>query len=266
MPGAVASWKALSDRFGRLPFADLLAPAIAIAERGYAVPVVVQQKWAAAAEVADLVSQPGFREAFLPRGRAPRVGERFAFPDAARSLALIAESGGEAFYRGEIAEAIARHSRESGGAMTAADLAAFRPEWVAPIAVSYRGYTVHEIPPNGQGIAALMALGILGNFDLASLPVDGIESQHLQIEAMKLAFADAYRYVAEPAAMTVTPAQLLDPGYLAERAKRIDRRKAQDFQAGNPATGGTIYLTAADEHGMMVSFIQSNYQGFGSGG
>ncbi len=265
VPGAVASWKALSDRFGRLPFADLLAPAIAIAERGYAVPIVVQQKWEAAAGEADLVSQPGFREAFLPRGRAPRVGERFAFPDAARSLALIAESGGEAFYRGEIAEAIARHARESGGAMTAADLAAFQPEWVAPIGVDYRGYIVHEIPPNGQGIAALMALGILENFDLASLPVDGVESQHLQIEAMKLAFADVYRHVAEPSAMTVTAAQLLDPGYLAERAKRIDRRRAQDFQAGNPATGGTIYLTAADERGMMVSFIQSNYQGFGSG-
>jgi gamma-glutamyltranspeptidase/glutathione hydrolase len=265
VPGAVASWKALSDRFGRLPFADLIAPAIAIAERGYAVPIVVQQKWEAAAAVAELASQPGFAQAFLPRGRAPRVGERFAFPDAARSLALIAASNGEAFYRGEIAEAIARHASETGGAMTAADLAAFQPEWVETIATTYRGYTVHEIPPNGQGIAALMALGILSNFDLGSLPVDGVQSQHLQIEAMKLAFADVYRQVAEPAAMTVSPAQLLDPGYLAERARQIDPRKAQAFVPGNPVKGGTIYLTAADEHGMMVSFIQSNYQGFGSG-
>src|SRR5690606_25954101 len=134
-------------RFGRLPFADLIAPAIAIAERGYAVPIVVQQKWEAAAAVAELASQPGFAQAFLPRGRAPRVGERFAFPDAARSLALVAASNGEAFYRGEIAEAIARHASETGGAMTAADLAAFQPEWVETIATTYRGYTVHEIPP-----------------------------------------------------------------------------------------------------------------------
>ncbi len=265
VPGAVAGWKVMSERFGRLPFADLLAPAIAIAERGYAVPVVVQQKWEAAAGVADLVSQPGFREAFLPRGRAPRIGERFAFPDAARSLALIAATGGEAFYRGEIAEAIARHARESGGAMTAEDLAGFAPEWVTPIDMAYGGHELHQIPPNGQGIAALMALGILDNFELAALPVDGVESQHLQIEAMKLAFADVYHHVAELAAMKVTPAQLLDPAYLAGRARLIDRRKAQDFGAGNPVSGGTIYLTAADEQGMMVSFIQSNYQGFGSG-
>ncbi|NLD54502.1 MAG: gamma-glutamyltransferase family protein [Burkholderiaceae bacterium] len=265
VPGAVAGWKVMSERFGRLPFADLLAPAIAIAERGYAVPMVVQQKWEAAAGVADLVSQPGFREAFLPRGRAPRIGERFAFPDAARSLALIAATGGEAFYRGEIAEAIARHARESGGAMTAADLAGFAPEWVTPIDMAYGGHELHQIPPNGQGIAALMALGILDNFELAALPVDGVESQHLQIEAMKLAFADVYHHVAELAAMKVTPAQLLDPAYLAGRARLIDRRKAQDFGAGNPVSGGTIYLTAADEQGMMVSFIQSNYQGFGSG-
>lgn len=145
------------------------------------------------------------------------------------------------------------------------DLAACQPEWVTPLAKDYRGYTLHEIPPNGQGIAAQMALGILANFDVASLRLDSAEYQHLQIEAMKLAFADVYRYVAEPTAMACTPAQLLDDGYLASRARLIDMRRAQDFGAGNPVKGGTIYLTAADESGMMVSFIQSNYMGFGSG-
>jgi gamma-glutamyltranspeptidase / glutathione hydrolase len=136
---------------------------------------------------------------------------------------------------------------------------------VQPIAKNYRGYTLHEIPPNGQGIAALIALGILDKFDVAGLPVDGVDSQHLQIEAMKLAFADVYRYVSEPSSMEVTPAQMLDDAYLASRARLIDMKKAQDFGAGNPVKGGTIYLTAADENGMMVSFIQSNYMGFGSG-
>ena len=149
--------------------------------------------------------------------------------------------------------------------MTAKDLQNFKPEWVKPIEKNYRGYTLHEIPPNGQGIAALIALGILDKFDLASHAVDGVDSQHLQIEAMKLAFADVYKYVGEPSSMAVTPEQMLDDAYLTSRAKLIDMKKAQDFGAGNPVKGGTIYLTAADENGMMVSFIQSNYMGFGSG-
>ena len=263
VPGAVAAWASLSERFGRLPFADLLRPAIEIAERGYAVPVVVQQKWAAAAPL--LAAGPGYAQAFMPRGRAPAVGELFQFKAAARTLRLIAQTRGEAFYLGEVAEAAARHAREHGGAMTAADFAGYAPEWVTPLAKDYRGHTLHEIPPNGQGIAAQIALGILQHFDLAALPVDGAASQHLQIEAMKLAFADVYRYVCEPASMELTPAQMLDDDYLAARARLIDPLRAQDFGAGNPAKGGTIYLTAADESGMMVSFIQSNYMGFGSG-
>jgi gamma-glutamyltranspeptidase/glutathione hydrolase len=158
-----------------------------------------------------------------------------------------------------------KHAQAHGGAVTLDDFAAYQPEWVQPIGQAYRGYTLHEIPPNGQGIAALIALGILSNFDLASLPADGVESQHLQIEAMKLAFADVYRYVAEPASMEVTPAQMLDAAYVKSRAALIDPKRAQDFGAGNPVKGGTIDLTAADESGMMVSFIQSNYMGFGSG-
>ncbi len=263
VPGAVSSWVALSERFGKLPFADLMEPAIDIAERGYLLPVVVQQKWAAATP--ELQSMPGFAEGFLPWGRAPDVGELFKFKAAARGLRAIAQTKGEAFYGGEIAQAIERFSAQHGGTLTARDFAAYRPEWVTPIAQNYRGYTLHEIPPNGQGIAALIALGILEHFDVTGLPVDGVDSQHLQIEAMKLAFADVYRYVAEPSAMEVTPAQMLDPAYLASRAKLIQMNKAQDFGAGNPVKGGTIYLTAADENGMMVSFIQSNYMGFGSG-
>ena len=265
VPGAVSAWVALSERFGSLPFADLLEPAIEIAERGYAVPWVVRQKWAMAAALPELTDQPGFAEAFLPNGRAPEVGELFRFPAAARTLRLIAESHGEAFYRGEVAQAIAAHAKAHGGAMTAADLAAWRPEWVEPIGRDYAGHRLHEIPPNGQGIAALIALGILSHFDLAGMKADGVEAQHLQIEAMKLAFADTYRYVSDARSMEVTPAQMLDDEYLFQRAKLIDRRRAQDFGAGNPVKGGTIYLTAADERGLMVSFIQSNYMGFGSG-
>jgi gamma-glutamyltranspeptidase/glutathione hydrolase len=263
VPGAVASWVALSQRFGKLPFEDLLQPAIEIAERGYLLPVVVQQKWAAATP--ELRNQPGFADSFLPWGRAPKVGELFQFPAAAKGLRAIAQSKGQAFYGGEIAQAIEQFSAQNGGSITAKDFADYKPEWVTPLAQNYRGYTLHEIPPSGQGIAAQIAMGILENFDMASLALDGVDSQHLQIEAMKLAFADVYRYVAEPSAMAVTPAQMLDPTYLKQRAQLINMKKAQNFGAGNPVKGGTIYLSAADENGMMVSFIQSNYMGFGSG-
>ncbi len=267
VPGAVSAWMALSGRFGKLAFADLMAPAIELAERGYLVPPVVQKKWAAAQH--ELAALPGFAPTFLPRGRAPAVGELFQFPSAARALRAIAATRGEAFYTGEIAQALVKFSAELGGALSLHDLASHRADWVRPIAQNYRGYTLHEIPPNGQGIAALMALGILDQFDMAAMAVDGVDFQHLQIEAMKLAFADVYRFVAEPSSMRVTVEQMLEPAYLASRAKLIDMQRAQDFQAGSPndphRTGGTIYLTAADESGMMVSFIQSNYMGFGSG-
>jgi len=161
------------------------------------------------------------------------------------------------------------HSHANGCSVTLADFAAYEPEWVAPIGIAHAGHTVHEIPPNGQGIAALMALGIAQQFDLAGMPVDSVESRHIQIEAMKLAFADVYRYVAEPASMEVTPQQMLSSDYLAARARLIDPKRAQMFEAGTPndvhRRGGTIYLSAADESGMMISFIQSNYMGFGSG-
>jgi len=263
VPGAVAGWVALSERFGKLPFEELMQPAIETAERGFLLSVVVQEKWAAPVE--ELKGQPGFAQAFLPRGRAPEVGELFQFAAAAQGLRAIGKTKGQAFYGGEIAEALERFSNTHGGSLKASDFAAYQAEWVKPIAMDYRGHTLHEIPPNGQGIAALIALGILDNFDLAALQRDGVDSQHVQIEAMKLAFADVYRYVAEESSMEVTAAQMLDKSYLKQRAKLIDMQRAQDFKAGNPAKGGTIYLTAADENGMMVSFIQSNYMGFGSG-
>ena len=263
VPGAVSSWVQMSQRFGKLPFADLMEPAAEIAERGYLLPPVVQQKWAAA--TGELQGMPGFAQSFLPWGRAPRVGELFQFKAAAKALRAIGATQGAAFYSGEIAHRIEKFSAAHGGSLTARDFAHYQAEWVQPIGKNYRGYTLHEIPPNGQGIAALIALGILDKFDMAALPVDSAASQHLQIEAMKLAFADVYKFVAEPSAMAVTVDQMLDDAYLSERAKLIDMKKAQNFGAGNPAKGGTIYLSAADENGMMVSFIQSNYMGFGSG-
>ncbi len=265
VPGAVAAWVAVSQRFGKLPFERLMAPAAQIAERGFAVPPIVQQKWQLASQVEELASQPGFAATFLPKGRAPDVGERVTMVNAARALKLIGATRGEAFYRGEIGAAVAAWSNAHGGALTAADLAAYQPEWVEPLAQDYRGFTLHEIPPNGQGIAAQMALGMLQHFDLASLPIDGPECQHLQIEAMKLAFADVYRFVADRKFMEGPVELLLDPAYLASRAKLIDPQRAQRFGPGYGIKGGTIYLTTADASGMMVSWIQSNYMGFGSG-
>lgn len=264
VPGAVAGWAALHRRFGKLPFADLLEPAAELAERGYGVGVVTAEKWGRA--VPHMTGQPGFDRTFLPRGRAPLPGERFSMPEAAATLRRIGATHGEDFYRGETAAALAAHAAAHGGSMTEDDLAGFAPAWVGTIAKDFGSHSLHEIPPNGQGIAALMALGMLRQFDLGRFPVDSLESQHLQIEAMKLAFADTYRWVGDPQAMTeVRPQDLLDDGYLAERARLIDPGRAQDFGAGKPPRGGTIYLTAADERGMMVSLIQSNYMGFGSG-
>lgn len=263
VPGVVAGWAALHEKFGRLPFEDLFEPAIEVARRGYAVPPIVAGKWAKA--VPELKGQPGYAQAFMPKGRAPEIGEMFRLAGAAETLKRIAQSRGRDFYEGELAEKIAAFSRAGDGAMTLDDLRNYRPEWVEPLSKNYHGYTVHEIPPNGQGIAALMALGMLEHFDLRQMPVDSVQSQHLQIEAMKLAFADLYQYAADARAMDVSPSQMLDDNYLKSRAALISRDRAGVYQAGRPHAGGTIYLSAADESGMMISFIQSNYMGFGSG-
>jgi len=263
IPGAVAGWFALSQRFGVLPFPDLFVPALRYARDGFAVSPVVAAKWALAETV--MPKDLGFAEHFLPRGRPPRAGERFACPPMAATMERIAETHGHAFYRGELAEIMVRDARAHGAAHTLADFAAHTLDWVTPLALDYAAATVHEIPPNGQGIAALMTLGILRSFELDALGPDSVASQHLQIEAMKLAFADVHRYVGDPRTMDVTASALLDPAYLAARAQRIDPTRAQDFGPGTPPTGGTVYLCAADERGMMVSLIQSNYMGFGSG-
>lgn len=263
VPGAVSAWVELSKKYGKLPFADLFEPAIEYAAKGFMVSPTIARLWEK--QLPDLKSQPGYAEAFMPKGRAPLPGETFVFPDQARTLQRIAETKGEAFYKGDLAEKIAAHAKQHGGVMTMADLAAHQLDWVEPVGQNYRGYTLHEIPPNGQGIGALISLGILENFDMGALAVDSADSVHVQLEAMKLAFADIYEYVSDPATMRVTPAQMLDPSYLKSRAKLIDMKKAQDPKFGTPPTGGTVYLTAADASGMMVSYIQSNYAGFGSG-
>jgi gamma-glutamyltranspeptidase / glutathione hydrolase len=262
VPGAVSAWVELHAKFGRLPFERLFEPAISYARNGFLLSPTIAQQWAA--QVPLFESQPGFAEAFLPGGRAPRAGELVTLPDHARTLEAIAATTGESFYRGELAAKLEAHSTANGGAMRAGDLAAHHADWVGTISGDYRGYTVHEIPPNGQGIVALIALGILEHFDMASLPVDSAESVHLQIEAVKLAFADAQAYVSDADSMTVSTESLLDREYLRERAALIDPDRAKPATAGTPR-GGTVYLTAADSSGVMVSMIQSNYMGFGSG-
>jgi gamma-glutamyltranspeptidase/glutathione hydrolase len=263
VPGAVSAWVALSERYGKLPFADLFEPAIRYAVDGYMVSPTISRLWAG--QVTHLKDVPGFAEHFMPRERAPEAGEKFTAPAHAKTLRRIAETRGEAFYRGDLAQRMAEHARRHGGAMTTEDLAAHTADWVEPLAHDYRGCTLHEIPPNTQGIAAQIALGILEGFDLGAIPVDSADSLHLQIEAIKLAFADAYEYVSDPATMRVKNSGLLDREYLRSRSRLIDMKKAKHPQHGVPGRGGTVYLTAADASGMMVSFIQSNYQGFGSG-
>jgi gamma-glutamyltranspeptidase/glutathione hydrolase len=264
VPGCVAAWVEIHARWGKLPFRRLFEPAIRYGRDGFLVSPTIAGQWEK--QVAELKDQPGFAQAFLPGGRAPRPGERFRFPAHARALEKIAATKGKAFYQGEYAEKLEAHARKHGGVMRANDLAANKPDWVKPLEMDYRGYTLHEIPPNGQGIVALMALGMLEHFDVRSHAVDSPDSLHLQIEAMKLAFADARRFVADSDYMReVTPQALLDPEYLKSRAKLIDMKRAQDFGHGKPPQSGTVYLTAADASGMMISFIQSNYMGFGSG-
>jgi gamma-glutamyltranspeptidase/glutathione hydrolase len=263
VPGCVSAWITLSKRYGKLPFEALFEHAIRYARESFMVSPITAASWASQAP--NLKGFSEFCWTFLPKDRAPYPGERFYCPQQAETLEEIASTKGESFYRGPLAERIALASHADDGAMTMEDLAAHKCDWVDPVSIEYRGYELHEIGPSGQGIAALMALGILRNFELASHAVDSADSVHLQIEAMKLALADVWANVSDPATMRVTPAQLLDRAYLAERAKAIDMKRTQEYQAGIPAGGGTIYLAAADEKGMMLSFIQSNYMGFGSG-
>lgn len=263
IPGAVSAWATLSERFGRLPFADLFAPAIAYARHGFPVASKIARQWQMGAAI--LRDQPGFAEHFLQGGHAPSPGDIWKSEDLARTLETIAETRGEAFYRGTLAEKIAAFAREHDAALTVEDMASHTNDWCGTVSQDFAGVTVHEIPPNGQGIATLMALGMLAHTPIADFAPDSPEALHLSIEATKLALADIHRHLADPAFMRLPPEALLDPGYLASRARLIDLHTASDPGAGAPTTGGTVYLATADAEGMMVSFIQSNYGGFGSG-
>ena len=263
VPGAVSAWAALHQRFGRLPFEALFEPAIRYARDGFLVSPVVAQQWRGQAETLGQYS--GFAETFMPGGRAPEAGETFRCPAQANTLEAIAATKGEAFYRGALAEAIVAAAQRDGGALSLADLGAHAPEWVAPLSVGFHGYRVHELPPNGQGLAALIALGILDRLDLDDLAADSADLQHLQIEATKLGMADVKAHVGDPETMRVRAGTLLSDAYLDERARLVRRDRASAPHPGRPRQHGTVYLAAADAAGMMVSYIQSNFRGFGSG-
>jgi len=263
VPGAVDTWVRLSERFGRLPFEALFEPAVAYAEKGYPVSPITALRWAEAAET--YANFEAFTATFLTKGQPPRPGDIFRCPDMAATLRDIAATRGESFYRGALARAITADAAAHDAAMTLEDLAGHRSEWVTPIAVPYRDVHVHEIPPNGQGLAALIALGVLDHLDLAAFPTDSADSLHLQIEAMKIGFALAARHIADPQWMTVAPETLLDQNFLARQAATIRMDRAADPAATLPFDAGTVYLTAADRNGGMVSMIQSNFTGFGSG-
>lgn len=262
VPGAVSAWVELSEKFGNLPFESLFETAVHYADCGFQVTPITARLWSFAPE-----EFAGFEDftPFLPGGKAPLPGELFRFPDQARSLEKIATSKGDAFYRGELAEKIVAASNRDGGKITLADLDRHQCDWVRLISRSWHGYDLHEIPPNGQGLGALIMLGILSHSNMEDYEADSVDAVHCQIEAMKLAFADTRRYVADPDFIDRDPDELLDDQYLASRAALIDMKKAQDPGYGVPAKSGTVYLTAADRSGMMVSFIQSNFCGFGSG-
>lgn len=264
-PGAVETWAALSARFGKLPFAELFTAAVRYAEHGYAVGPVTAAAWARAVQH---FSGPGFeqfRDTFTDRGRAPIASERIHLPDHAATLRAIAASDGEAFYRGGLADRIADAAAAQGGVLSRGDLATHTGGWVEPIRVRYGDLEVAELPPNGQGLAALVALGVLDRLDLGQHPVDSVDSVHLQVEAMKRGFAELTTHVADPDAMRIDPKQLIAPEALNTHAASIALDRVTNPTSCIPTDHGTVYLTAADDDGMMVSFIQSNYMGFGSG-
>jgi gamma-glutamyltranspeptidase/glutathione hydrolase len=266
VPGAVDGWFTLHERFGSMPMAEVLAPAIRAAEDGEPVPQVIAAAWARGARVFG--DKPGFAGTFLMDGRAPAEGEIFRNPALARTYRLLAERGRDAFYRGKIARALVKFSKKNGGFFSMEDLESHRSEWVEPVATTYRGVTLWELPPNGQGIAALQMLNILETFDLRSMGRDSVEFWHAMVEAKKLAYEDRARYYADPEFGEVPVEWLISKEYGRERAALIDPdRAAERIEAGDPrfSEGDTTYLAVADSRGNMVSLIQSNYTGFGSG-
>jgi gamma-glutamyltranspeptidase/glutathione hydrolase len=264
VPGVVAGWSQLHQRFGRLPWKDVFQPAIFYAEQGYPVPELIHGFWEPSTH--DLMEDGESGRVFLPNGKAPAVGEVFQNHDLAKALRLIAGEGASAFYRGDIARAILSTSQALGGTMAADDLAQFSPEWVEPISTTYRGWTIYELPPNGQGMAALEILNIM---ETSAPSPDGplsVAELHKKIEAMKLAYADLGRYNADPRFAQVPVKGLLSKQYAKERAQRIHPHQANcEVAPGAPPSSDTTYLSVVDREGNIVSLIQSNYAAFGSG-
>ncbi len=270
VPGAVGGWTALHDQFGKLPLRDVLAPAIHFAEHGFPVAEITAGLWSRSQEM--LAGDPASAATFLIDGTTPAPGQIFRNPDLAATLRRIAERGRDGFYRGATAEAIVAASDARDGAMTLTDLAEFGPEWVEPLSTTYRGWTVYELPPNGQGIAALIMLNLMERFPLGEWGLHSPRAMHAMIEAKKLAYADMITYVGDPRFSDIPVKAMIDKEHGAERAARIDMERAAcsvepSSFAGvtDRPDGETIYLTVIDEDGNIVSLIQSNYSGFGSG-
>lgn len=270
VPGVVAGWHAMRERFGTLPFSEILAPAIYYADNGFPVSEVISGGWNRSEKM--LAAHPNSKETFLINGRAPKAGEIFKNPDLAASLGRIAESGRDGYYKGKTAQAILALSADEGGTFTAEDLAGYQPEWVEPIRTTYRGWTVTELPPNGQGIAALIMLNLMERYPIGEYGFHSAEALHVMIEAKKLAYADMLRYVGDPKFSSIPMTAMLDKSHAAARARQIDLAKARCsvepsvFSGITDAPGGdTIYMSVVDKDGNIVSLIQSNYGGFGSG-
>ncbi len=266
VPGCVDGWFALHEKFGKLPMSTLLEPAIRYAETGFPVSEVIADAWASGAKVFQ--DYAGFAETFLPEGRAPRKGELFRNPGLAKTLRALSESGRDAFYRGDIARTMADFVQREGGFLSYEDLSEHRSTWVDPVSANYRGYDVWELPPNGQGIAALQILNVLEGYDLAKAGFGSADHLHWFVEAKKLAFEDRAKFYADPDFHRLPVEELISKPYADERRQLIDpHQAAKRYAAGNPALeeGDTIYLTVADKDRNMVSLIQSNYRGFGSG-
>ena len=265
VPGAVAGWFALHEKFGKLPMRTILAPAIRYAREGFPVSEVIAAAWQGSLHLQEW---PGFKETFLPGGRAPKKGEIFRNPNLANTLEKIAAGGRDAFYEGDIARTIDAYMRRNGGFLSYRDMAEHTSTWVEPVSTNYRGYDVWELPPNGQGIAALQILNILGGFDIKGMGCGSKEYIHHFLEAKKLAFEDRAKFYADPEFNKIPVKELISKEYAAQRRSLINsRRAARSYGAGNPVLDGgdTIYLTTADEEGNMVSLIQSNFSGMGSG-
>jgi gamma-glutamyltranspeptidase/glutathione hydrolase len=263
VPGVVSGWMALSKKFGRLPFAQLFEPAIDYAKNGFIITPTIARLWRGLRSL--YADYPDLLNLFFPEGTSPNPGTLVKFPHHVATLKAIAESEGDDFYRGDIARKIVNYAKATGGLLSADDLKDHCADWVEPLKINYRDVTLYELPPSGQGLAALIAMGVLNHFDLGSFPVESATSIHLQIEAMKLGFADVYRHVADPMAMRWDANAFLEPQYLRKRAADISLTEAKFPTTGFPLDGGTAYLAAADSEGMMVSYIQSSGRGFGSG-